>query len=130
METNTPKIENPQQEIQALKERLQDLESRYKESELPKEGDEIKKEALTEHIKQAGESLGESYKISQSTLHSCTSSVGQKASDDDQIRALFDIAQDKGIINAFEVARALKNPHILDAFHDAFIKYQDELLGK
>lgn len=130
METNTSKIENPQQEIQALKDRLNELENKYKESEPAKESQEIKKEALTEHIEKAKDSLDESYQISQSTLHSCASSVGQKASDDDQIRALFDIAKEKGIINAFNVARALGNPHILDAFHDAFIKYQDELLSK
>jgi len=129
-ETISPKIENTQQEIAALRERLSELENKYQESEPVKESAEIKKEALKSHIEGAEEAMHESYKISDQSIHDCKSTVGKKASENEQIQALFEIAKEKGVVNAFKVARAISNPHLLDAFHDAFIEHQEELLAE
>ncbi|MEK7647267.1 MAG: hypothetical protein AAB378_02745 [Patescibacteria group bacterium] len=123
------KIENPAQEIQALKERLQTLDSSYGESSVEKAGPEIVREALTRHLEETRERASDGYKMSPEEAHRCSLNIEEKKTEEGRISALFELAQDKGITNAFEVAKGLHNPHLLDVFHDAFIKRHDEFLG-
>ena len=129
MENMGPKIENPAQEISALKERLAALEGGYKESSVEKAKPEIMREALTKHLEETRERVSDAYKISPEEAHRCSLDIEEKKTEEAQIDALFELARDKGIANAFEVAEGLESPHLLDVFHDAFIKRHDEFLG-
>lgn len=126
--TIASKIENPQQEIQALKEKISRLESKYREKDVYKEKPEIIKEALTEHLKEAEDLVEEFYKISEEELKHHASDVSEIESEQGRLAALFEIAVKKGAFNAFNVAKNLKNPHLFDLFHAEFIKRHDELL--
>ena len=123
------KIENSQQEIQAFKEKISRLESEYQKKDVHKEKPEIVKEALTEHLEETKELIGESYKISEEELKHHASDISEIKSEQGQLAALFEIAVKKGPLNAFNVAKNLKNPHLFDLFHAEFIQRHDELLG-
>lgn len=129
MENMGSKIENPAQEISALKERLQTLESGYGGSFVEKAKPEIMREALTRHLEETRERVSDTYKMSPEEAHRCSLGIEEKKMEEAQIDALLELARDKGITNAFEVAKGLNNPHLLDAFHDTFIKRHDEFLG-
>ncbi len=124
-----PKIENPWQEIQAFKEKISRLESEYQKKDVYKERPEIVKEALIAHLKEAESLIEESYKISEEELKHHSSDVSEIESEQGQLAALFEIAVKKGALNAFNVAKNLKNPHLFDLFHAEFIQRHDELLG-
>ena len=124
-----PKIENPRQEIQAFKEKISRLESEYQKKDVYKERPEIVKEALIAHLKEAESLIEESYKISEEELKHHSSDVSEIESEQGQLAALFEIAVKKGALNAFNVAKNLKNPHLFDLFHAEFIQRHDELLG-
>ncbi|MBI5045776.1 MAG: hypothetical protein HZC14_02110 [Candidatus Niyogibacteria bacterium] len=128
MENMGSKIENPAQEISALKERLAALEGGYGEPSVEKVRPEIAREALTRHLKETRERASDAYKISPEEAHRCSLDIEEKKTEEARIDALFELARDKGITNAFEVAGGLGSPHLLDAFHDAFIKRHDEFL--
>lgn len=47
-----------------------------------------------------------------------------------QVKALIDLAFNKGVMQATEVARHLDNPHLVDDFHRTLIKLYNELVDK
>lgn len=124
-----PKIENPRQEFQLFKEKIGRLESQYQKKDILKEKSEIVKEALTEHLKEAKGLTDESYKISEDELRHHAADISEIESEQGQLAALFEITAKKGPLNAFKVAKNMKNPHLFDLFHAEFIKRHDELSG-
>jgi len=124
-----PKIENPRQEFQLFKEKISRLESQYQKKDVLKEKSEIAKEALTEHLEEAEDLIDKSYKISEDELRHHAADISEIKSEQGQLAALFEIAAKKGPLNAFNVVKNLKNPHLFDLFHAEFIKRHDELSG-
>lgn len=92
----------------------------FKES--PEKDKEILREAVSERISQAQPPTGAQQQA-----------VVQKAKQikaepkERQIKLLTDLAFEKGVSHAIEVARSLDNPYLLDEFHDALV---DELYNK
>ncbi|HUT96442.1 MAG TPA: hypothetical protein VMW82_02665 [Candidatus Paceibacterota bacterium] len=91
-------------------------QSEIKEGELSSEKQkEILKEAISEKIATAQPAAGQQ----QATIQ-----TAQKLKDqpkDRQIQLLIEVAFEKGVIEAVEVAKNLDNPYLLDEFHDALI---------
>jgi len=84
------------------------------------------REALENHLKEAPTKIEDSYKISENELRHHASNLEEIKSEENQLKALFKIARDKGPINAFEVVKKMKDFHLFDRFHDEFIERFDE----
>lgn len=95
----------------------------FKEGELSKEKErEILKEVTGERIQKAqplppGQQKAVAQKVQQI----------RKQSKERQIQLLIELAFEKSIAQAVEVAKQLDNPYLLDEFHDALV---DELYNK
>lgn len=123
------KIESVSAEHAALQEKVGDIERIYQEATgEKKERHEAVAEALTEHLAQAPQTHAPAYQLTDDTAQAHADEVAAHEDEPRQIRALLDLAREKGIVNAFRVAEKLHNPHLLDAFHDSFIKHHDEFL--
>lgn len=87
-----------------------------KEAELSAEKQkEILKEAVSERIATAQPAINQQQAAAQ---------TAQKLKDqpkDRQIQLLTELAFEKGVVEAVEVAKNLDNPYLLDEFHDALI---------
>ena len=95
----------------------------FREQELsPEKEKEILKEAISEHVQKTQISPGPQPKI-----------VAQKTQQikiqpkERQVQLLVNLAFDKGLSHAIEVAKRLENPYLLDEFHDTLV---DELYNK
>lgn len=111
-------------EIEYLKQRIAELEKQA----VGKEKTEIVREAIKEHVeKQPEQFLGAEQKLSQQEIQTHSQKISEMKSEeaghDSQVTALIQIAHDKGILNAVSVARAADDPHLEDEFHDALVKY-------
>lgn len=87
-----------------------------KEGELsPEKQKEILKEAISERITTTQPVISQQQTATQ---------TAQKLKDqpkDRQIQLLIEMAFEKGVIEAVEVAKNLDNPYLLDEFHDALV---------
>jgi predicted DNA-binding protein len=111
-------------EIEYLKQRIAELEKQAVGKEKP----EIVKEVIKEHVeKQPEEFLGAEQKFSQQEIQKHSQKVSELKSGEtghgDQITELLQIAHNRGILNAVSVVRATDDPHLEDEFHDALVKY-------
>ncbi|MFA4890282.1 MAG: hypothetical protein WC587_01455 [Candidatus Paceibacterota bacterium] len=111
-------------EIEYLKQRIAELEKQ----DVNKEKPEIIKEAINEHVeKQPKEFSGAEQKFSQQEIQARSQKISEmksgEAGHNDQVAELLQIAHDKGILNAVSVVRATDDPHLEDEFHDALVKY-------
>jgi len=137
--TDQESIKSLEEEIQALEEKLA---ARKAEGE-PREEKEVFREVLkehVEHVKEAAEREPASGKpdataVPGSSLYDYAAQIekkgGAEAEDEhkEQVDALVEIALTKGIAEAVNVARHLRNPHLLDDFHDALIdEYYEKLV--
>jgi sugar-specific transcriptional regulator TrmB len=109
-----PKIEISELELKELKGRIEKLESQL-EREKTKEGKEkIIKERIREYFKE----------VQKTPTFAPSSKVRDEAkeierfSKSEQVGALVSLALEKGLDYAISVAKNLKNPAILDEFHD------------
>ena len=127
-----------EQEIRTLEEKLQEKKHALKEkAESPPEK-EIFKEVLREHIEKAiaGDSAPTKGAPPTASVQPAPDYVATQqtsahdADHEEQVLALVEIALAKGVVDAVKVARQLKNPHLLDDFHDALVdEYYDKLVG-
>jgi len=95
----------------------------FKEKELtPEQHKEILKKGVSERIKTA-------QPVPPTQEQAVVSSIRQIEIEpkERQIQLLTDLAFEKGIPHAVEVAKRLENPFLLDEFHDALV---DELYNK
>lgn len=120
----TPKVH---EEIIELEKKLAEKKRELREKEgVEKHEKEIIKEIIREKIEQP-ETLGPK----PSTLP--LPQVAKKAKEieeepkERQIQLLVDLAFEKGISHAIDVARSLNSPYLLDEFHDTLV---DELYNK
>ena len=108
---------SPEEEIAWLREQLgEKAESKSKES--PKSHEYIK-EGLKEAVKIPPHVLGP-YALTDDDVSKKITDLDNEEHHE-QMDQLMAIAGEKGIISALKIARALKNPHLLDDFHDRLI---------
>ena len=111
-------------EIEYLKQRIAELEKQAVDKEKP----EIVREVIKEHVeKRAEQFLSSEQKFSQQEIQAHSQKVSELKSEEsghsNQVAELLQIAHDKGILNAVSVAKATDDPHLEDEFHDALVKY-------
>lgn len=95
----------------------------FKEGELSKEKErEILKEVTGERIQKAQPLPPGQQKVVAQKVQQI-----RKQPKERQIQLLIELAFEKGIIQAVEVAKQLDNPYLLDEFHDALV---DQLYNK
>ena len=95
----------------------------FKEKDLtPEKEKEILKEAVSERITNAQTFQPTQQQAAVQNAKQISSQPKEK-----QVYLLTELAFDKGIPHAIEVARRLDNPYLLDEFHDALV---DELYNK
>jgi poly-D-alanine transfer protein DltD len=95
-------------------EALKQLEGKEAELSVEKQK-EILKEAVSERMATVQPAIGQ---------QQATAQTAQKLKDqpkDRQIQLLTELAFEKGVVEAVEVAKNLDNPYLLDEFHDALI---------
>jgi len=119
-------------EIEHLKQRIAELEKQTRLDSARQAGNkektEVVREVIKEHIeKQPEEFLGADVKFSQQEIQKHSQKVSELKSEEaghsGQITELLQIAHDKGILNAVSVIKATDDPHLEDEFHDALVKY-------
>ena len=95
----------------------------FKEGELSKEKEkEILREAISERIEKVPPLLPAQQKAIAQKVQQIKAQPKER-----QIQLLIEMAFEKGVFEAVEVARRLDSPYLLDEFHDALI---DELYNK
>ena len=128
-------IQTLEEEIHALEEKLAQRKAAEREG-AAREEKEIFHDVLKEHIESAEEDVPKSDtgipSLSQhdytAQSRAKTDALGEKEHHE-QVEALVEIALTKGILAAVNVARHLRNPHLLDDFHDLLIdEYYEKLV--
>lgn len=88
----------------------------------PEKEKEILKQAISEHVQKAKPVSDDQQKSVAATSQQIKGEPKEQ-----QIKLLTDLALEKGISHAIEVAKRLDNPYLLDELHDALV---DELYNK
>lgn len=117
------KIGSAQSEIEMLKKRIAELEAVSSGKERP----EIIKEALKEHAEKIPEQvLTEEHRLPAEEIKKQAERIGGLKNEEEphqrQVLELLQVAQDRGILNTISIVKQL-DPHLEDDFHDALIKY-------
>jgi alanyl-tRNA synthetase len=127
MEQQYPKIEIPKRELEELKKRIERLEIQLEKEKSKEEKERLVKEKIREYI----------YEVQKTPSFAPPSKVRDEAKEiekfsrPEQVGALISLALEKGILYAVSVAKNLKNPAILDEFHDVLVdKYFQILIEK
>ena len=120
----TEKIGSAEQEIEALKKRITELEM----ASIGKEGPEIIREVIKEHIEKVPErGLAESYQLQPAEVKAQAERIsGLKTIEEPhqrQVAELLQFAQEKGVLNAVSVIKEINDPHLEDDFHDALAQF-------
>ena len=115
-----PEIESPkiiQEEIKALEQKLAQKQMELAESAVEVRKEDTAKEVIKEYTGQAAQPAA------QTSDDDAKKAADKLASEPHsrQVAELLNIAQDKGILGAVRVAKHLKNPHLLDDFHDLLV---------
>ncbi|PJE64894.1 MAG: hypothetical protein COU90_00030 [Candidatus Ryanbacteria bacterium CG10_big_fil_rev_8_21_14_0_10_43_42] len=129
-----------EREIRTLEEKLREKKHALEGAhESPPSEKEIFNDVFREHIEKAVEGTPPEHvnttaprPIPAVPAHDYAAPQQTSSHDSDhkeQISALVEIALSKGVSAAVKVARELKNPHLLDDFHDALVdEYYDKLV--
>jgi len=121
------KIEISQRELQELKRKIEELESKLQKENNKGKKEMLVKEKIKEYIKETQKkpSFAPPLKLRDEAKEI------EKFSAPEQVGALISLAFEKGIHYAISVAKNLKNPAILDEFHDVLVdKYFQILVEK
>ena len=125
----TPEI-IPSPEIEALKERVMQLETRLKK-EQPSVSPEKKEEKVKQDIKEYLQGFQQTPSTAAPLATRDEAKEIKKFPASQQVGALVSLVFEKGLDAAVSVARELNNPAILDEFHDILAdRYYKELVAK
>ncbi|MDO8558957.1 MAG: hypothetical protein Q7R84_01365 [bacterium] len=125
----TPEI-IPSPEIEALKERVMQLETRLKK-EQPSVSPERKEEKVKQDIKEYLQGLQQTSSTAAPLATRDEAKEIKKFPAGQQVGALVSLVFEKGLDAAVSVAKQLENPAILDEFHDILTdRYYKELVAK
>ena len=117
-------------EIEALKERVMQLETRLKK-EQPSVSPEKKEEKVKQDIKEYLQGLQQTPSTAAPLATRDEAKEIKKFSASQQVGALVSLVFEKGLDAAVSVAKQLENPAILDEFHDILAdRYYKELVEK
>lgn len=120
---NLNKFKTPQEELDYLRNRVA-----LKEKELASKGlNYHKEEALVDEIsrykdKISSDVLHPNFKISDKKIDEIVLNL-EPETHDDKMSELISIIQTKGVKNALDVLRSLKDPHLEDDFHRMLVQY-------
>ncbi|MFH0803735.1 MAG: type IV secretory system conjugative DNA transfer family protein [Candidatus Tagabacteria bacterium] len=124
-----PKFSSPQEEVEWLKQRIQEKLTEAEKAKETKPQMEAAKEAVKEHIARPPEkTLAPEYKISEEEAGAKVLELKPEPHDR-QIEELLGVLEEKGILNAVSVCRKL-DPHLEDDFHRVLIQYLLEKINK
>ena len=125
----TPEI-IPSPEIEALKERVMQLETRLKK-EQPSVSPEKKEEKVKQDIKEYLQGLQQTPSTAAPLATRDEAKEIKKCWASKEVGALVSLVFEKGLDAAVSVAKQLENPAILDEFHDILAdRYYKELVEK
>lgn len=117
------KIESAEQEIEGLKKRIAELET----ASHGKQSAEVIREAIEEHAgKSPEEFLAEGHRFTDEEIGQNVRKVEDmfvEKQHQGQVMELMQIAQSRGPLNAVSIIKRVKDPHLKDEFHDALVKY-------
>ena len=117
-------------EIQALKERVEQLEAQLKK-EQPAISPEKEEKAVKQEIKSYLSELQQTPATAAPLATRDEADEIKKFPANQQVGVLISLFFEKGLEEAISVARELNNPAILDEFHDLLVdRYYKELAGK
>ena len=117
-------------EIEALKERVMQLETRLKK-EQPSVSPEKKEEKVKQDIKEYLQGFQQTPSTAAPLATRDEAKEIKKFSASQQVGALVSLVFEKGLDAAVSVAKQLENPAILDEFHDILAdRYYKELVEK
>lgn len=121
----TPELE---EEIRELEEKLEAKKHALEEVE-KKEEKEVFGEVLKEHVEAVQKKIASLPPSQQTAATQHRADTLNEEEHSEQVAALVEIALTRGILHAVQVAQRLKNPHILDDFHDALVdRYYEKLV--
>lgn len=120
----TEKFGSAQQEIEALKKRITELEI----ASVGKKRTEIIREALREHVeKKPEEILAEPHRLQPEEVKAQAERIsGLKTAEEPhqrQVAELLQFAQEKGVLNAVSIIKEIDDPHLEDDFHDGLVQF-------
>ncbi len=124
-----PKFSSPQEEVEWLKQRIQEKLTEAEKAKETKPPMEAAKEAVKEHMARPPEkTLAPEYKISEEEAGAKVLELKPEPHDR-QIEERLGVLEEKGILNAVSVCRKL-DPHLEDDFHRVLIQYLLEKINK
>jgi hypothetical protein len=123
MEKNSYKEKGLEREIEELRERVRKMEVQIGKEKFIEEKEKIVKEEIKKYL----EEIQQTPPPVSSKLRDEAQEI-EKFSRPEQVGALISLVFEKGIYYAVSVARNLKNPAILDEFHDVLIDRFYEIL--
>lgn len=125
-----PERISPRPEIEALRERVEQLESQLKK-EQPGAAPEAEEKAVKQEIKNYLSELQQMPATAAPLAARDEAKEIKKFPASQQVGALVALVFEKGLEEANSVARQLNNPAILDEFHDILVdRYYNELVEK
>lgn len=120
---NKNKIGSAGEEIEGLRKKIAELET----ASQGKQSAEVIREAIDEHAgKSPEEFLAEEHRFTAEEIEQNAQKVKDmfvEKHHQGQVLELMQIAQSKGILNAVSIVNHIKDPHLKDEFHDALVKY-------
>jgi len=119
-----PEREIPEAEIKELKERIEKLEAQLKKEKVPEEKEKIAKKEIRSYLQE----LQKAPAFAPPVVVRDEAKEIEKFSRSEQVGALIALVFEKGLPEAVSVARALKNPAILDEFHDTLVDLYYQIL--
>jgi len=122
------KIESAEQEIEALKKRIAELETVLPGKERP----EIIREAMREHAEKIPkEILAEPHRLLPEEIKAQAGRISQLKTDAEphqrQVAELLQFAREKGVLNAVSIIKEINDPHLEDDFHDALVRFFQDI---
>lgn len=124
-----PEIGAKQADVEKLRQEIADMRKQLAEKKAEITPEERKPEIFVEPAQEGVKSAekSETASIGQAPAIQPISQTSQALISDNQVKALCELAFQKGVDVALKAAQELNNPYILDEFHDALV---DQLYDK
>jgi hypothetical protein len=121
---NQEKILKGSPEIQELKERLEKLEAKIEREKMPEKKEKIVKEEIKSYLRE----LQKTPSFAPPTAVRDEAKEISRFGAGEQVGALISLVFERGLKYALSVAQQLKNPAILDEFHDTLVDHYYQVL--
>ncbi len=115
-------LANPEDELAYLRQQVALKEAELRQMREQPAREEVAQERLLAHRTAAEHVLAPEYRLSPEASHELAKGLAPEANDE-TIRELKVLMEEKGIKNAFAVLEKLNNPHLEDDFHRFLVQY-------